>query len=338
MQEADLKDQTATELVEHEETALAPAGDGLLGLSPIALQADALQVIERQVQIHMAVNIAFIRLTEPGDWIASRVGDEVVCMPGGSATAKMARFLQLQIQGPDGEAQPLKERVHRGEVPGYRVRFRARSLVLGSLAGLPPMAVPWTAMETTRWADEDFTGRQVDATGKIVRRGGVGALNSDLSAAADRACQNRAIRLLTGLGRVPLELVARAFGKDPGVVLKGIQKGHGFGTAQERTAGRVAEEGVADKAKALWEEILRRVGGDLSAATDVLRQCTAYPAGTYKGGDKKGQTYNAFSGVDSWQRLTREKDLESAKRRLAAHETFGDNAQQQREREPGEDW
>ncbi len=331
MNDTDLKDQTAApEVAVAEETSLARPG--VVGLAPIAMQADAVEIIQRQTRIHQAVNIALIKVTEPGDWVAQRIGDDVFLQPGGSASAKIARYIALELRGPSGEGKPLKEVVVREgtETRGVRVVYSARSLVLASLSGIPPEMAAWLDLETTRWEDEDFTGRKIDESGKIVRRDGVRALPSDLSSAGDSAARNRAVRQMTGLGKVPLDLALRAFDKTAEQLMRLVQKGHGFGSSGERTGQKVAEPGVAEKAKALWEEILRRTGGDESAAGQVLREITSYPAA-------KDGKYPAFEGVKSWQQITTERAVGIAQKKLGQHAVFGDKAQAQREREPGED-
>lgn len=321
----------AADLVEHEETALV-AGHGTVGLAPIATQANAIEIIERQGALQQVLNLALVKQTEPEDWTASKAGDTIYCNPSGSATAKISRFLQIEIQGPNGEPRPLKEAVTRGTTRGFKVSFRCRSLVMASLSGLPPAMAPWTVAETTRWEDEDFTGRGVDTAGNLVKKGGVRALESDLSAAADKAAMNRAVGLLTGLRKIPLGLMERAFANEK--ILDRIPKGYGFGSSQERTGSRVAEEGVGEGAQALWEDCLRRTGGDEGAAHDLLREITSYPAGINQTTKK---AYNAFGGVKSYQEITQKRGLDSARRKLQAHHVFGDNAAAQRDREPGED-
>lgn len=330
--EMTVKDRAAApEVVVAGETAIAPR-EPVVGLAPIAMQPDALAIIKRQEQIRQAVNISLIRITEPGDWIAQRAGEEIFLLPGGGATSKIRGFLDIQLKGPGGVGMPEKETVVREgtEVRGVWVRYSARSLVLASLSGIPIEHAGWLDLETTRWEDEDFTGRRVDDAGRIVRKDGVRALSSDLSGAADSAARNRAVRQLTGLGRVPLEMACRAFDKTPEQLLKLVQKGHGFGSAGERAGQRVAESGVADKAKALWDDILRRTSGDESAAAQVLREITSYP-------EAKDGKYKAFDGVRSWQQITTDRALVIAQKKLGQHPVFGDKAQTQREREPGED-
>lgn len=302
--------------------ALAPIpGSPTSGLSPIAHRADALQVIERQGKIFEAVQVAMLRLTTPEDWTVQKIDEQAFLTPSGTAVNKIRQYLALEVEILG--RTPVERDVAGGKMPGVQVDFRCRSLVYGSLTGLPPEMVPWLVLSTTRWADEDFTGRKVDAEGKLVRRGGVTALSSDLAASGDSAARNRAFRQITGLDKVPVDVAATAWKIRPEQAIARAKKGYGFGSGNERQAQRVQEEGVGTGAQQLWEECLRQANGDVSAAGQILREITSYGSG--KRAD--GSTYPAFAGVDTPQQITTEKSLSIAWKKVRARA----------QRQPGED-
>lgn len=276
---------------------------------------EGMKVLERMGQLQEMLTVTLIRLTEPEDWVRSQTKDgQVSAMPTKAANLKMARFLGLEIRGVDGGSLS-PELVHRGEqnnVRGYRVEFQVRCEKLG---------IDWRTLETTRWEDEDFTGRTVDAADKLVFRGEK-ALDSDLKSAAYSAAMNKATKEVSGLGKVPDGLLLRAWGKQE--MVNRCQKGHGFGKASERAAESVAEAGSKEDAEALWAELLRMNNGDVAAAGATLEKITIQPDGKYAKKSVKAFTAG-WQVKKAWERLEGLAEYKAYRSGSAA------------EREPGED-
>lgn len=329
MNDADLKTAAfAPDLVQAPGTSLAPvSGGGASFLEPLSHRVDALQIIERQGQIFQAVQVALLRLTTPEDWTAQRVDGADHLTPTGTAVNKIRQFLSLEVEILSREHVQRTRPGGAEAIPGVEVRFRTRSLVYGSLCGLTPQQVPWIELATTRWADEDFTGRKVDTGGALVRgRAPEGAttLSSDLAGSADSAARNRAFRQITGMDKVPLAVAAKAWGLSNDQALARAKRGYGFGNAQNRAAEGVAEEGVGAEAKKLWDECLRQANGDVKEATAILQEITAYPAWENKA---KGTSGKAFTGNTSYQQITKSHFVTKAWEKLRARS----------QREPGVD-
>jgi len=89
-------------------------------------------------------------------------------------------------------------------------------------------------------------------------------------------------------------------------------KGSGYGSSAARGAQKVAEAGVEDSAQELWNEILRRVGGDTEAGSQLLREITANPP--------------KFAGFKTIARLTQKWQVSGAMDKLKKHEMWGDEA------------
>lgn len=319
------------ELVSAEElAALAPRSTE--SLATVSTGSDYLatldrggEVLAKKLAIEKTLTLGLLGLTSPEEWVLNRGADDTITgMPLKGAFLKMARFIGLEMRGyPEAESltpASVYREVAGARVDGWELTFQVRSQNLNGGAWMPPLTA-------TRWADEEFTGRGTDACGAIVKRGGVAALGSDLKAAVLTLAIRKGVAQLTGMGTAFGSQLLEVF-KESG--FRRCQKGHGFGTGTERGAQRVAEGGVPEKALALWEEILRRVGGDEESARGLLKEVTAYPAGINQ---RTKQSYNAFSGVDSYKAITRDVAVQQALRNLKAHAVFGDDTA----REAGED-
>lgn len=317
MNETTTKDTTRMpEVVEVEPAGLAVREAGIPApaatIDRLAELDQGLAIMKRMEELQRMLTHTLIRVTEPEDWVRSKTRDGVVsAMPTRAANLKMARFIGLKLTGVDGlelKADP----VTRGEndsIKGFEVPFRWEC---------PKLGISGTDV-SVRWEDEDFTGRQVDSNDKLTFRG-ERALSSDLRASALSAALNRAVKAATGLGKVSDSLLEQAWG--PGK-LQRCQLGHGFGSAQERTAGKVADPGIAEKAEGLRSELLKRTGGDEGAAAQLLVDCTK----TEK-----------FKGHKSTKTLTEGWQIENAWKALRVHPVFGDQTQQvPTERAPGEE-
>ena len=311
------------EIVQREEVALAHrAEDNFLRRFEQNMEAAA-ELFQRRAQLLETAHLTAIRRTRPEDWVLSRdkQGNETAMLTasGAELVADVYGIVIRNIRPLDHRGVFDPERVQVEGKPGvYTLRAwcDAESKITGRYV---------ESLEASRRSDEDFTGRSVDSSGGLTFRG-VGALDSDLRAAVQTLLRTKAVRVLCGMTRVPMTDLKRAWeGTEKRV--DSCRKGSGYGGAVERTAQAVADDGLAPKVEAFWKDLLKRTGGDDAAAHDLLREITSYPAGT----SKDGKPYKAFGGVDSWQKITQERGLASAKRKLSEHPVFGDH-----EREPGE--
>jgi hypothetical protein len=125
------------------------------------------------------------------------------------------------------------------------------------------------------------------------------------------------------MSRIPKAQLAKAW-EGTGKNVEDCAKGHGYGTGSERGAKGVADADVPEQREKLRKEILSAVGGDNSAAKDLLREITSNPEKNFK-------------GFDSVDRLTKGWQVEQAFRKLRAHPTFGEAAGSGGSRTPGED-
>lgn len=168
------------------------------------------------------------------------------------------------------------------------------------------------------WADAscNLTGETIESIYYAVRSDrpftGSGSLQ-DLIASCRTGLDAKATRLLSGLRKVPEDMLKQA-----GVDTSKSHRGMGFGTSADRGASKVADEGVASAAQVLKNEILRVVGGDSTAAKALCKEITR--------GDKPGADGKIFPGWDSVDRLTKDWQIENAMKKLKAHPMYANPA------------
>lgn len=302
------------EVVEPEETALAPAGAGP-ALAPLAFQQDAVAVIERMGATLAALQGALIRVTQPEQWVIQGNGFGLLTNAGCLAAAPLLRLTC------EDDLTPVKSIAEDGSTE-YTITGYVFSQTLGR----------GEEIEFTRSSIEPFLGRRTEG-GEIVRRGGR-PHDPDHRSATRSGFTSKAVRTLGGLKNIPEARLLEVFG--PGAA-KRFQRGHGAGSGQDRQAEGVGQAG-AGKAQEIWESLLRLHAGDVSAAGQHLKQLTAYPAGQ----NRQGKPYQAFAGVTSVQQLSTRNEMTLDKlskqvaQLLAAQEgTAGQEAPSGRE--PGED-
>jgi len=275
--------------------------------------ADAAQALEQVTKALELARTASIKATAAGDWVLFRQGDETFGMLCSSGADKVADYYGVRIkmlpQDEHGIFRPEKNTGEGGhlELTGYAMvhsTFNRRQ----------------EQIEATVRANEGFTGRQLDGEGKFVGKDGV-AYEADLRLALMTRLRTKAVRVTAGMSRVPEDKL-----KDAGLDTAKCRKGHGFGSSTERNASRVAPEDVKKERKALGEEVLARVGGDIDNAKSLLKDITK--------GDKPGKDGKVFQGFDTVERLTKDWQVKNAWSKLRAHEVFGDD---QQGREPGEE-
>jgi hypothetical protein len=120
---------------------------------------------------------------------------------------------------------------------------------------------------------------------------------------------SKVVRCMTGTTKVSdSELKAH------GIDTVRCVRGSGFGNAQERAAGTVAEGGVKEAAEALWKDIVRSVHGKVDDAKAVLREITSYP--------EKPGSYKAFAGIDTPEKFTTVDKVKRAADKFQKHPAY----------------
>lgn len=303
----DLPDDEAVDLkdsVARERALRRRYEDDLLGR--LQRLEDAKQIVERRAELLETLQKAAIRTTEPEQWVLHRDREgHVIGIPSSAACARMAklygvRIFRMRPRDQHGNFDPDQIPVKDGQEVEFRGFCDARSNVTGEEI---------EQVEFSRRSDEEFIGRYDDMQKRE------GPWEGDLRKSVGTGLRTKAVRILTGTAKVRLAVLADAWkgtDKDP----NDCTKGHGFGSAQARTARREAPKKVTDGADELWADIMRRTGGDEEAGRQVLREITSF---TKREGGK-------FDGYSDHKRITSDKMLNLARKQLKDHASFGDKA------------
>jgi len=268
------------------------------------------RILQGRAQLIKRVRAIAIGQTEPPHWTLYRARDGgITSVPASPACLVMRRWAGISIRnhrsmsGQPGVATISKVQNSKGEDV-----LLAEMMADGfwGQASEPDVEAVYANLRS----DDDFTGR----TKRDEKYGG--PRPEDLRLSIRTTLDSKVVRAMLGLTKVTGEELARH-----GMDLDKCTKGSGFGSAQERTAGKVAQEGVPQLAKALWDEIVRRTGGNVGEAKQVLVDLTMRAANPKKEGDK------GFRGFDSWERFTEAWQVENAAKALKTHEVFGDKPQ-----------
>lgn len=284
---------------------------------------NAAEVFKRRAELLEACHLAALKRTRPSDWVLTRDRQDaetaMLTVSGADLVAEVYGIVIRNI-GPTnerGEFTPEKTPVKGLDgVYSLRAHCSAFSRVNGRAIEL---------LEFTRRSDEDFTGRSIASNGRLTTKPteSVGALESDLRGAVLTGMRTKVVRVLCGMTRVPVSELAKAWeGTEKKV--EQCRRGHGYGTSSERTSRKLSGNLDQDK-RELWEELLRRTGGDKGEASTLLCDITTSDDGQYKG----------YTSVD---RIAKDFLIKRAWDRLPRHPRFGDQAQQAAAgREPGAD-
>ncbi len=308
-----LEAQEETELVRREKESV---------LSWLQQLDDGAKIYERFIGIAENARKVAIRRTNPEDWVISVGRDGVatgmLCASGSDSVAETYGIEILEI-GPmsQGMFNPIKKD-HGAGIYSLSGWVRAYSKFNGRRA---------IYLEATRRSDEDFTGRGIDAGGKITTRPAdkTQACETDLRSSVLTLLRVKPVRVLAAMVRVSeKELGAAWMGTSK--TTASCRRGHGFGSSQERTAGSVADAGTIGNAEELWKDCLRRTGGNEDEAKNLLKRSTSYPAGTNRTTKRK---YNAFGGTDNWRTLTKDSWVRMASDKIQKDELYGDQVPSQ---------
>lgn len=306
---ADAGAMVLAELVQEEKIAAHARSQSIATLAlqdPLAVKA-YLEKLEEGLAILRSVAI---KSTTPYDWTKYRDKESnVMCVLRDNGAANIRKWLGISIFNHRGDPIDTK-------VAGPKVSSEKQTD--GSTVNVVEM-----------WADATCarTGERVEGIYSAIRSDqrfrGRETLQDD-KASVRTYLDTKCTRILSGLRKVPESVLVEG-----GLDVAKCYQGSGFGTSAERGAGKVAEAGVKEQAAKLREEILRRVGGDTAAAKQLCREVTK--------ADKAGKDGKIFPGFDTVERLTQDWQVEAAMKKLRAHGTFGDAAQQSSgdEAEPG---
>jgi len=301
-------------------TALAPLPDEIEREEALATQAREQSIAQLALQDPLAVKRYLEKLEEgltilrqvaitsttPYDWTKYKDKEgNVICVLRDQGAANIRKWLGISIFGHRGD--PLDPKI-----PGPRVSSEKQD------AG-------GTVTVVEMWADAFCarTGERIEGIYSAIRSDqkfrGRETLQDD-KGSVRTYLDTKCTRILSGLRKVPESVLIEA-----GIDTAKSYAGSGFGSAAERGASRVQEAGIKEGLEELKTEVLRRVGGDISAVRQLTVDITKSPDGKFK-------------GFDSLDRLTKEWQVSAAWKALHAHAVFGDGAQGGNGgREPGSD-
>lgn len=298
--------------VEREETEI----DGLirksteqaLSLHRNLTEKDIEDILARRAKLIETMRRIAIRQTQPRHWTLYRARDgNITAVPSSPATLVMRRWAGISIfnhrsmSGEPGKATRTEGVNHKNE-PVFTLEMQA-----DARCGREQI----TVYANVR-SDDQFTGR----TQRKPEHGG--SRPEDLQLSLRTMLDTKAVRVMLAVTKItPEEL------KAAGIDVERCTKGSGFGSATERQAGAVSEQGVRAAAESLWKEILRRTNGNEVEAKQVLKDITSYPAFTGRDGTK----IKAFDGIDSWEKFTTGEKVLKAGEKLKKHEVFGNEPQ-----------
>lgn len=295
-------------------------------LDALATHVEGMNILRQRIELFDYLRGVALKRTSPADWILNAEGKNQVALLRASGAAKMRDVYGIRVFGVRPTDAGGNFRPEEAPVANGATLFRAWGDAESTVTGIRVQNI--TAQRRT---DETFAGRLVDANDSFVKlaKDSVGVNKADLTSAVYTLLLTKAVRVIAGMSRVPVEEIASAW-KGTEKKTENIQLGHGGGSSADRQASNVTPEEVKAQAAELGNEILRRVGGEKGAAGDLLRELTA--------NKDKG-----FAGFDSTAKLTQGWQIEAAWRNLKAHKTFGDNTEAAKKpeakktREPGED-
>jgi hypothetical protein len=303
--------------------ALAPLPDEIEKEDALAEQARSQSIAQLALQDPLAVKrylekleegLAILRQvaiksTTPYDW--TRFKDKegnVICILRDQGAANIRKWLGISIFAHRGDPLDAK-------VPGPKVSVEKQD------GG-------GTVTVVEMWADAFCarTGERIEGVYSAVRSDqkfrGRETLQDD-KASVRTYLDSKVTRILSGLRKVPESVLVEA-----GIDTKKSYAGSGYGSSAERQAGALTSDEVKTSAAKLRDEILRRVGGDSSAAKQLCRDITK--------GDKADSSGKVFPGWDTVERLTKDWQVENAWKKLKVHSTFGDqHVPPAGDREPG---
>jgi len=261
------------------------------------------RVLDNRVAMLDRFRAACIESTVPQDWTLFKDLDgTVIGVPRDSACRRIAKLMGVSVFNlrpkPVG-AKEFQPQVSYEKVEGEKdgKKFSYTATVVTIIAD-GYCNVTGETLEDVR--------HELRSDDKFIGRGHL----QDLIQSCRTGLDAKIVRILADMRKVPEDVL-----KEHNIDVERAYKGHGYGTSKDRSAKKEADPGVAEKAKDLGREILKRTGGDKEAARKVLIDITK--------NDEKN-----FKGFDSVERLTLDWQVEQAWPRLKNHPVFGDEEQQ----------
>jgi hypothetical protein len=300
---------TPVERIEREESEvqeiLNRSTQDSLQRMPNVSVAEVKRVLEARAELISTIRTIAIKQTAPEDWTLYRARDgSVLGVPTAAAALKIRRWAGVSImnhRGMDGEPSPTVREAKNAKdekiivIEGFADGLCGRDTMPGIYFSVR--------------SDDQFIGRAT--VDNNPRKGG--PRQEDLMSCWRTGIDSKVVRCMTGTTKVSqTELVAL------GIDTKRSVQGSGFGTAQDRAAGSVAEGGVKEAGAALWKDILRSVNGKVDDAKTVLKEITSYPA--FKGRD--GSDVKAFAGIDSPEKFTTIEKVRRAADKFQQHAAY----------------
>jgi len=295
---------TPIERIEREESEvqqiLTKSTQDSLQRTPNVTVAEVKRVLEARAELIKTIREIAVKQTAPEDWTLYRARDgSVLGVPTAAACMKIRRWAGVSIanhRGMNGEPSPTVREAKND---------KKESIVViegfaDGLCGRDTMPGIYFSVRS----DDQFIGR---AGADTPRKGG--PRQEDLMSCWRTGIDSKVVRCMTGLTKVS-EIELKALGIETARCVKGS----GFGTAQERAAGSVAEGGVKEMADALWKDILRSVNGKIDDAKSVLKEITSYP--------EKPGAYKAFAGIDTPDKFTTADKVKRAADKFQKHPTY----------------
>jgi hypothetical protein len=307
------------EVEEREHTALVPVGSSSLAVpSHITDVIQRLLLVESSAKVEALIKTretfiaqlqaVAIKSTTPKSWTLykDKAGNEVGVLRDAGAVA-VRKWMGISITNHRPQAGGVAEaRISDEEVPAppeWDEKERRKVEVPGKTVRVK-IAEMWAdghcALTGETITDVYMGLRTIDG---FVGRGHV----QDLKASCRTSLDTKVVRILSGLRKVDIDTL-----KSHGIDVAKCYLGSGYGTSTDRTAGRVADEGLKPRLDKFRDELLKRVGGDADAARSLLKDVTYW-----KKGDKDGWAKTVEQITEGWQ-------LDKAIAALAKHPQFGD--------------
>lgn len=293
-----------------------------LDTEPIGPQAlarvdprDVLVQFEANAELMKRLVPASIRATKPQDWI--RMGGKVYLQ--GTGVERIAALWGLRFYEPT---------VTREDFPDGEFAYVCRGAIECRLTGVSYQSIEGGRSSRDPFFDsfdqdkpENWNSMGNGEREEWRARHRLPVDPMEVRKAAVTNWQTRGASMLTGMrGLTQADLDACGV-KD----VKSVEYGAG------KKGGSTAPADLKAQQTALWNDCLRRTGGEVALAKELLKDVTAYPAGKNK---TTGQDYAAFSGADAVEKITRPQSIAIALEKLKKHPTFGDDAAA---RQPGEE-
>lgn len=268
----------------------------------------ALAEFEAAADMHPKLVKASIRMTKPQDWIA--MGGKVYLQ--GTGVERMATPWGLVF----GEPKVVREDYPDGEFAyivtgpvGSRRTGVYYQAVQGGRSSRDPFFDAFAAEKP-----DNFRQLPREEQEDWKKKNRIPPDPMEVRKAAFTNWQTRGASMVTGMrGLTPEDLEREG--------LTGVKK------VEFRSGARGGDATSGDlkaEATALWNDILKRTGGAIADAKQVLRDITSYP-------EKPGQ-YKAFAGIDTPDAFRDLQKVRMAMNKLKNHPAFGDKAG---DREPG---